>query len=104
STLNIHLGTVDEKQGPNIHPIWHYINSLINKLYVETSKDSKKISNIRENITVYFCIDEPNHPYKGVRGKGKVTILEEINFKVPIAEKIMVKYLEAWKIQRLNNC
>ncbi len=93
SKLNVHLGTVDEKQEPNIHPIWYYFDSLSNKLYVETSKDSKKISNIRKNNTVYFCIDEPNPPYKGVRGKGEVAIHEDIDFNLPIAEKIMVRYL-----------
>ncbi len=93
SKLNIHLGTIDDKQEPNIHPIWYYFDNLRNKLYVETSKNSKKISNIRKNKIVYFCIDEPNPPYKGVRGKGEVTIHENIDFNVPISEKIMVKYL-----------
>jgi general stress protein 26 len=92
SKLNVHLGTVDEKNEPNIHPIWYYFDSLSNKLYVETYKESKKFSNIKKNNTVYFCIDEPNPPYKGVRGKGKVTIHEDINFNISIAEKIMVKY------------
>ena len=92
SKLNVHLGTVDEKNEPNIHPIWYYFDSLSNKLYVETYKESKKFSNIKKNNTVYFCIDEPNPPYKGVRGKGKVTIPEDINFNISIAEKIMVKY------------
>lgn len=91
--LNVHLGTIDEKQEPNIHPAWYYFDSLNNKLYIETSKNSKKMANIKRNKTVYFCIDEPNLPYKGVRGKGKVKIHEDIGFNVPIAEKIMVKYL-----------
>ena len=34
-----------------------------------------------------------NPPYKGVRSKGSVRIHEDIAFNVPIAEKIMVKYL-----------
>jgi uncharacterized pyridoxamine 5'-phosphate oxidase family protein len=93
SKLNVHLGTVDEKQEPNIHPIWYYFDTLNNKLYVETSKSSKKISNLGENKTVYFCIDEPNPPYKGVRGKGEVTIHKDIDFNVSISEKIMLKYL-----------
>jgi uncharacterized pyridoxamine 5'-phosphate oxidase family protein len=91
--LNVHLGTIDEKQEPNIHPTWYYFDSLNNKLYVETSKNSKKMDNIKRNKTVYFCIDEPNLPYKGVRGKGKVKIHDDIGFNVPIAEKIMIKYL-----------
>ena len=42
---------------------------------------------------VYFCIDDPNPPYKGARGKGTVKIHEDVNFNIPIAEKITVKYL-----------
>ena len=101
SKLNVHLGTLDEKQEPNIHPAWFYYNSLNNKIYFETHKTSKKMSNIRKNKTVYFCIDEPNLPYKGVRGKGKVTIHEDIDFNVHIAEKILIKYLGDMNIQWL---
>ena len=38
---NIHLGTVDEKGHPNIHPTWYYFEALNHKFYVETSKHSK---------------------------------------------------------------
>jgi uncharacterized pyridoxamine 5'-phosphate oxidase family protein len=93
SKLNIHLGTLDEKNRPNIHPVWYHYDDLNNRLYIETSKASKKMSNVKNNKTVYFCIDEPYIPYKGVRGRGKVVIHEEIRFNVSIAEKIMVKYL-----------
>ena len=31
--------------------------------------------------------------YKGVRGKGTVRISEDMNYNLPIAEKIVVKYL-----------
>jgi nitroimidazol reductase NimA-like FMN-containing flavoprotein (pyridoxamine 5'-phosphate oxidase superfamily) len=94
SKLNVHLGTVDEKGDSNIHPVWYYFDNSNNKLYTETSKSSKKTDNLRRNNTIYYCIDEANPPYKGVRGKGKVRILEgDINHNIPIAEKIIVKYL-----------
>ena len=94
SKLNVHLGTVDEKGHSNIHPIWYYFDNTSNKLYVETSKSSKKTDNLRRNNTIYYCIDEANPPYKGVRGKGKVRIHEgDINQNISIAEKIIVKYL-----------
>lgn len=91
--LNIHLGTVDEKGHPNVHPTWYIYDPSKELIYVETSKQGKKTYNLRKNENVYFCIDDPNPPYKGVRGKGTVKIHEDINFNVPIAEKIMVKYL-----------
>jgi len=90
SKLNALLGTVDEKGDPNVHPTWYYFDN--NKIYVETSKSSKKVRNIMRKNTVYFCIDDETIPYKGVRGKGEVRISEDVNRNVPIAEKIMIKY------------
>jgi len=91
--LMLHLGTVDDKGHPNVHLAWYYFDPVNNRIYVETSKQAKKTYNLRKNENVYFCIDDPNPPYKGVRGKGSVKIHEDFNFNVPIAEKIMVKYL-----------
>jgi general stress protein 26 len=91
--LNVHLGTVDNKGDANIHPAWYYYDVLKEKFYVETGKESKKIDNIRKNENIYFCIDDPNIPYKGVRGKGSVKIHEDVNFNVPIVEKMHVRYL-----------
>ena len=93
SILNIHLGTIDDKGHPNVHPAWYYYNPTNGKLYSETSKYAKKTNNLRKNKNVYFCIDKPNPPYKGVRGKGSVDIYEDISFNLPIAEKILIKYL-----------
>ena len=91
--LNVHLGTVDEKGDANIHPAWYYYDAPNEKIYVETGKQSKKIDNLRKKENVYFCIDDPNIPYKGVRGKGSVKIYEDVNFNVPIVEKMHIRYL-----------
>jgi general stress protein 26 len=91
--LNVHLGTVDENGHANIHPAWYYYDSSKDKIYVETGRQSKKTSNLKRNDVVYFCIDDQNPPYKGVRGKGTVKIYEDIDFNVPIAEKIHMRYL-----------
>lgn len=93
SNLNIHLGTIDDKGYPNIHPTWYYFDPANNKLYVETSKLSKKTENLRKDKNIYFCIDDPNPPYKGVKGKGICKIHDDITYNIPIAEKIMTKYL-----------
>jgi general stress protein 26 len=91
--LNVHLGTVDENGDANIHPAWYYYDAPKEKIYVETSKQSKKIDNLRNKQNIYFCIDDPNIPYKGVRGKGSVKIFEDININVPIVEKMHIRYL-----------
>lgn len=93
SKLNIHIGTIDKNTEPNIHPTWYYFDASNNRFYVETSKKSRKTDNIHVNNTAYYCVDDPNPPYKGVRGKAKVRIHDEIDHNIPIAEKIMVKYL-----------
>ena len=90
SKLNLQLGTADKNSQPNIHPVWYFFEN--EKLYVETSKSSKKVLNIKNNNNVYFCIDDETIPYKGVRGKATVKILDQVNQMLPIAEKIMLKY------------
>ena len=92
-TLMIHLGTVDDKGHANIHPAWYYYDTLTKKLYIQTGKQSKKTYNVRNNEIIYFCIDDQNPPYKGVRGKASVKIHEDVNFNTPVAEKILIKYL-----------
>jgi len=90
SKLNLLLGTIDESGEPNVHPVWYLYDNA--KLYVETAKTAKKTKNIRNKNSVYFCVDDETIPYKGVRGKGTVRILEDIQSNIPIAEKIMIKY------------
>jgi len=90
--LNLHLGTVDQKGHANIHPTGYYYDSSNNKFYILTGTKSKKTDNLRKNDMVYFCVDDPNPPYKGVRGKGTAGILKDIDFNIGIWEKIMVRY------------
>ena len=90
SKLNLLLGTIDEKGDPNVHPVWYLYNN--GKLFVETSKTAKKVRNIKNNNSIYFCIDDERVPYKGVRGKGSVKISDDIKANIPTAEKIMIKY------------
>ena len=91
--LNIHLGTVDENGHANIHPAWYYYQDSKEKIYVETGRHSKKMENLARNNTIYFCIDDPNPPYKGVRGKGNVEVHRDVNFNVLIARKIHLRQL-----------
>ena len=88
--LNLLLGTVGGSGDPFIHPVWFLYEN--GKLYVETSKTSKKVQNIRHKNMVYFCIDDENLPYMGVRGKALVKISTDVEGNIPIAERIMIKY------------
>ncbi len=88
--LNLLLGTVDKNSNPFIHPVWFLYEN--EKLYVETSRTSKKVQNILFKNTVYFCIDDENLPYMGVRGKALVKVSTDVESNIPIAERIMIKY------------
>jgi general stress protein 26 len=93
SKLNIHIGTLNRQEEPNIHPTWYYFDTTNNRFYIETSKRSRKTENLNAKNVIYYCVDDPTPPYKGVRGKGRVKIYEDITHNIPIAEKIMVRYL-----------
>ncbi len=90
---NIYIATMDEKNEPNIHPVWYVFDPSKEKFYIETSKYSKKKKNLETSNIIYFCVDEPTIPYKGVRGKGKIKIHENIDTVIPICENNMKKYL-----------
>jgi len=55
SKLNIHIGTIDSRGDPNIHPTWYYFDVNSNKFYIETSKNSKKIENIEKESRLLLC-------------------------------------------------
>jgi len=40
--LNVHLGTVDEKGHPNVHPTWYYYDPVNYRIYVEISKQASE--------------------------------------------------------------
>src|ERR671921_92906 len=93
SKLNLQVATNDEKGEPNIQPVWFYYDKDQGKLLIITSKSAKKTQNLKNRPTIYFSIDDENPPYKGVKGKGNATIVEDPNRIVPQAEKISMKYL-----------
>ena len=89
SKLFARLGTIDEKEDHNVHPVRYYFDN--DRIYFETGKNSKKLETSEREIT-FTCIDETNPRYKGVRGKGTVVISDDISRNIPIAEKIIIKY------------
>ncbi len=95
--LNLQIATLDEKDEPNIQPVWFYYDKDARKLLLTTSKLSKKTQNIRRKPTIYFSIDDENYdqnrPPRGVKGKGVATIIEDPDRIVPQANKISMKYL-----------
>ena len=93
SKLNLQLATIDEQGWPNVHPVWFYYDKNGEKLTITTSKLAKKTQNLRNKPTLYFSIDDENLPYKGVKGKGIATIVEDPNRTIPQGDRISMKYL-----------
>jgi len=91
--LNLQIATVNDKGEPNIQPIWFCYDKDEVKLLIITSKVAKKTQNLNNRPTIYFSIDDENLPYKGVKGKGNATIVEDPNRVVIQAAKISMKYL-----------
>jgi nitroimidazol reductase NimA-like FMN-containing flavoprotein (pyridoxamine 5'-phosphate oxidase superfamily) len=76
SKLNLQIATIDEQGEPNIQPVWFYYDKNREKLVITTSKSAKKTRNLRNKPAVYFSIDDENVPYRGVKGKGFVAIVD----------------------------
>ena len=93
SKLMLQISTIDEKDEPNIQPVWFYYDKNREKLLVTTAKISKKTKNLRNKPILYFSIDDSNFPYKGVKGKGMANMVEDPNKTVPEGDKISMKYL-----------
>lgn len=89
--LLIHIGTVDEKGEPFVTPTGFYFDRDSDKIYVTTQKNSKKVNNLRRRNTIYFCVDDPSPPFKGVRGKATVKIKEDISYNLSITEKLLMR-------------
>jgi uncharacterized pyridoxamine 5'-phosphate oxidase family protein len=91
--LFMHIATLDGKGEPNVIPTAYHFDENENKIYIQTHKGSKKVENLIRKNVISFCVDDPNLPYKGVRGKGKVKMDEDISHNLSIAEKLLVKSL-----------
>ena len=93
NTLNLQLATIDKQGDPNIQPVWFYYDKDGEKLWINTSKSSRKTQNIRKRPTIYFSIDDENPPVRGVKGEGIATIIEDIKIVIPLGDRISLKYL-----------
>lgn len=91
SKLNLQLGTIDDKGEPCINPVWFIHQN--SKLYVTTPEHSRKAQNALRGDAIYFSIDDETFPYKGVKGKATVKLLDDFETKLAIAERIITKYM-----------
>lgn len=89
--LLMHIGTVDHKGEPNVAVTTFFFDESSEKIYVTTLKNSKKVKHLKNNNMISYCIDDPAVPYRGVRGKGAVRLLEDIQENLLFARKFLIK-------------
>lgn len=89
--INLQFGSIDDKNEPNIHPVWFIYEN--GRFYFATETKSKKIQNILQNKIAYFSVANEEEPFIGVRGKGESHIIYDKNQNYEIAKKIISKYL-----------
>jgi hypothetical protein len=88
--LLIHTATIDEKGEPIVSPTNYYYDRDSD---IITLKNSKKVINLRMRNIIYFCIDDPTLPYKGVRGKATVKINYDIDYNLSMLRKTLMRAL-----------
>jgi uncharacterized pyridoxamine 5'-phosphate oxidase family protein len=91
NNLLMRMGTIDGKGEPNVTVTAFYFDEPSEKILVVTQNDSKKVQHLRNRNIMSYCIDDPNPPYTGVRGKGTVKFLVDIQKNIPLAKKYLKK-------------
>jgi general stress protein 26 len=84
NNLLIRSGIMDEKGEPNVAPFAYYYDNVSNSIYFTTRVTTKKVSNLRRRNIVCYCIDDPDPPFKGVRGKGIIKFMKMLLTISPI--------------------
>ena len=91
NNLLMRMGTIDGKGEPNVTVTGFYFDESSKKILVVTQNDSKKVQHLKNRNIMSYCIDDPNPPYTGVRGKGTVEFLVDIQKNIPLAKKYLKK-------------
>jgi general stress protein 26 len=93
SKLNLYFSTIDDTGYPNIQPVWFYYDEDKKIITIVTSKMAKKTQNVQKRSNIYFCVEDANSPYKGVKGKGIAKISEDLQVIMSTTKRISLKYL-----------
>jgi uncharacterized pyridoxamine 5'-phosphate oxidase family protein len=110
NNLLMRIGTIDEKGEPNVTVTAFYFDEPSEKFFVVTQKDSKKVEHLKNRNIMSYCIDDPNPPYTGARGKGTVKFLVDIQENIPLAKKYLTKltgsldnHFAKWLMNEIEN-
>lgn len=76
-TIPVRLSFVSDDQQPWMLSLWYQFEDGI--MYCATKKDSNVITHLTDNPFCAFEVSTNEPPYRGVRGKGPVTISPDEN-------------------------
>ena len=110
NNLLMRMGTIDGKGEPNVTVTAFYFDEPSEKIFAVTQKGSKKVQHLKNRNIMSYCIDDPNPPYRGVRGKGTVKFLVDIQENIPLATKYLTKlngsldnHFAKWLMNEIEN-
>ena len=110
NNLLMRMGTIDGKGEPNVTVTAFYFDEPSEKIFVVAQKSSKKVQHLKNRNIMSYCIDDPNPPYTGVRGKGTVKFLVDIQENIPLATKYLTKlngsldnHFAKWLMNEIEN-
>lgn len=92
--LVLHLGVVDGKGWPLVHPVWHVFEDGVFRLGV--TKTSVKAQRLRAEQRAYFVVDTGAGPggARGVRGRASARVIDgDARLAVDVTRKQLLKYL-----------
>lgn len=87
----LRLASIRRDGYPDVHVMW--FNYSNDKIYTSTHKETRKVENFRLNNKVGFTIDLDTTPYKGVRGRGVVKLIDDANLSTKTLTKSILKYI-----------
>jgi uncharacterized pyridoxamine 5'-phosphate oxidase family protein len=87
--IPIHFSCITSAGWPIVLSLWYIEKG--GKIYCATKKDAKVIQYLKENPKCAFEISPDKPPYMGLRGRGHVTLREDIASE--ILESLIDRYL-----------
>ena len=87
--IPIRLACITNAGSPIVVSLWYTV--IDDKIFCATQKKAKIISHIKNNPMVGFEIATDSPPYRGVRGHGKVKVIDGMGKE--ILEILINKYL-----------
>lgn len=105
TTIPVRLAT-SGGSGPIVQSLWFLHDA--GALWCATQADSLVAQRVRRDARVGWEVSADDPPYRGVRGRGTVTVVEDPEAAGAVLRRLIARYgqtgteLEAWLIRRIS--